>query len=1151
MSKETRQMNVPAMRTRFRRLRVLVASCAVLSAGVLGAAGPAQAGSDPTWDAFEFSAISSSLSTSQAGGHPDFVTSFRLGGNTANADSFGQPLTWARSKDIAVELPPGLTGNPAAFPTCPASVFASFAEAFSNPAVEFCPTDTQVGLTTPGLHNFFPPGLLKEPVYNLESPGGDVVARLGFVVYATPLFIDIKVDAERDYALSATVASISSLLSLTGTDTTIWGVPTDASHDNERLTPLEALFCFGPCGGPVDSGLPDTAFMSNPTSCGPVDAGFSLVPYPQPERFIFDWAPLPDIDGCASVPFAPTLSLAPTTRSAASASGVDFSLNIPQDGLIAPNGRASAHLKKAVITMPEGVSLNASAADGLGSCTQDQVGVERDERQLVATDGNGAPVTLTFDGETTAELPYRVGPAEAQAALEALPNISPGDIALSGGIAPWKVEFGGSLAGQDVPQITGTYSEVQEVVIKAADPNGGSFTLTFDGETTAPIPADAPAGVIQAELEQLPSIGAGDVQVITASKATITIGHRSNNIRIAFVGSLGQTDVSPITANGTALLGSSKFINTNTLVEGGSAAQSRTRKQGGTLGFDNSEANCPDSSKVGFGEIVTPVLDDPLRASLYLADQNDNPFNSLLSGYMVAKGKGVIIKVAGKFDLDPQTGRLTATFDGNPQQPFSDLELHFKGGNRGVITTPSQCGTYNVDYELTPWSGNAPTVDSTAFTIDQNCDAAGTFAPGFRAGSANPLAGAFSTFALQVTRNSGSPQFTGVSVDPPLGLTGQLAGIPYCPDSALNAVSSALGSGNAEIASPSCPAASQVGTVIAGAGSGSPFYVDTGKVYLAGPYKGAPFSMGIVTPAVAGPFDLGNVMVRTAVNVDPRTAQIHAVSDPLPTILQGIPLDLRDVRVILDRQGFAINPTSCAEKFANGKIDGTGGASANVSDRFQVGECASLGFKPRMSLRLRGGTKRGKHPALTAILRPRPGDANISEISVAFPRSEFLENAHIRTVCTRAQFAADACPKGAIYGEATVFTPLLDEPLTGHVYLRSSDNLLPDLVPDLRGPAHQPIRIESAGRTDSIRGGIRNTFDFVPDAPFTKLVLRMQGGRKGLLVNSRDICAKAYRATVNFGAHNGRTHTATPKLQARCGKKGKKGRRLARASAVG
>ena len=325
-----------------------------------------------------------------------------------------------------------------------------------------------------------------------------------------------------------------------------------------------------------------------------------------------------------------------------------------------------------------------------------------------------------------------------------------------------------------------------------------------------------------------------------------------------------------------------------------------------------------------------------------------------------------------------------------------------------------------------------------------------------------------------------------------------------------------------------------------------------GKVYLAGPYGDAPLSFVTVVPAIAGPYDFGSVVVRVSVYLDPRTAQAKAVSDPFPPIVHGILLHIRDIRLDLDRPDFTLNPTSCAEMAIDAQVLSDLGALASPSSRFRVLGCRGLEFKPKLLMRLKGGTKRGAHPALTATLLPRAGDANIAALSVAFPRSEFLENAHIRTVCTRPDFAASNCPAGAIYGRATAYTPILDDPLTANVYLRSSSNLLPDVVPDFRGPPTLPLRIESAGRVDSINGGIRNTFDLIPDAPVTRVIFSLQGGKKGLLVNSRDICARTYRARVLYTAHNGATYTERPKMVADCGRgrRGKKGRGRAKRIAL-
>ena len=912
------------------------------------------------------------------------------------------------------------------------------------------------------------------------------------------------------------------------------------------------LVCGGPCPRQVEneethefeskvlprpSHLPPTPFMANPTSCGPADVTTGVRSYARPEGFDLSVGPLADFNECEAVPFEPTMTLAPTTNAAGASSGLDVDLHIPQEGLEDPDARVTSHLKDATVKLPEGLSLNASAADGLAGCSPSQIGLDRSEHQLVDLEGHGAPVRLSFEGQSTGLLPTFASAAEVQSALEGLPTIGSGNVSVSGRPGgPWKVDFIGALNGKDVPEIAGVRSEVQRVGVRAP---AGTFTIAFEGNSTPALPFDASNEEVQGALEALPGIGAGQVEV----RGDVADRDRTRQFRITFTGALAETDGPPLSTDGGDLSypngnGYEPFATVYQVQEGGSALQTHTVKQGGSIGFNGAPVGCPEGSKVATGEIHTPVLEDPLKASFYLAKQSDNPFNSLFAGYLVAKGDGALLKIPAKIEVDPNTGQVTTVFQNNPQQPFEELELHFKGGNRGLLTTPDQCGTYESSYELTPWSGTETIKGMSEFTLDQNCGAK-PFAPGFKAGSQTALAGSYTTFATQVTNDAGAPSLRSISVDLPEGLAAKLAGVGTCPEAALASLPTAAGTGQAQIANPPCPASSQVGTVQAGAGSGSPFYVKTGKAYLAGPYKGAPLSLAVLTPAVAGPFDLGNVLVRVPISLDRKTARAHAVSDPIPTMLSGIPLDLRDVRVLLDRQGFALNPTSCAPKSADGVIGAANGASANVSDRFQVGECAALGFKPKLSLKLKGGTKRGDHPALTAVFRPRPGDANASYVQVALPKSEFLDQGHIGTVCTRVQFDADQCPRASIYGSVTAQTPLLDSPLKGNVYLRSSEHELPDLVMDLRGPASQPIHLEADGRIDSVKGGIRTTFEFVPDAPITRVVLKMKGAKKGLLQNSRDICASSFKANASFAAHNGRSLAAQPPLEARCKSKSK------------
>lgn len=551
----------------------------------------------------------------------------------------------------------------------------------------------------------------------------------------------------------------------------------------------------------------------------------------------------------------------------------------------------------------------------------------------------------------------------------------------------------------------------------------------------------------------------------------------------------------------------------------------------------NEPIACPESSKVGSVEIETPVLEDTLKGSVYIAKQGDVE-GSLIGFYLVfdSPKNGILVKLPAKVTPDPKTGQLTVTVAESPEQPFSAVRMHFPGGPRATLLTPPKCGTYQITSELTPWSGGAPVTQASSFEVNQGPNGGpcptGALDVKLSSGTENPTAGKTSPFVMRLSREDGSQRFSGLNLNTPPGLTAYLKGIPYCPDSVLAGISAEAGTGQAQIDHPSCPAASQVGTVTAGAGAGaSPLFVDTGRAYLAGPYKGAPLSLAVVAPAVAGPLDLGTVVVRNALYLDPETAQVTVKSDPIPTILHGVLLDIRDIRIAINRDHFTLNPTSCEPFSVGAEVTGESGASASLSNRFQVGGCDRLSFKPKLGIRLSGGTRRGSHPKLRGVLEAGPGEANIGRAAVTIPRSEFLDQGHIRTICTRVQFAADACPEGSVYGHATATTPLLDYPVQGPVYLRSSSHKLPDLVVDLHGPDWQPIEATVVGRIDSIKGQIRTTFENAPDVPLTKFVLSMRGGKKGLLVNSRNICATTNRATVSLTGHNGAEFGTRPAVK--------------------
>jgi hypothetical protein len=560
---------------------------------------------------------------------------------------------------------------------------------------------------------------------------------------------------------------------------------------------------------------------------------------------------------------------------------------------------------------------------------------------------------------------------------------------------------------------------------------------------------------------------------------------------------------------------------------------------------NNERVQCPDASRIGEVELSTPLLHQRAVGSMYLAAQRDNPFNSTFALLLVLEDteeRGVLIKIPGRIDVDPATGQIKTVFDNLVQFPFDDMTLKFRSGPRAPLVSPPSCGKQTIGVELASYARPQNPVDvSNTYEVTEGPNgtpcppdsAHRSFHPSFSGGTLNPVAGAYSPFLFELSREDSEQELTGIKTVLPPGLVAKIAGVSLCPEQAISSISTAEFTGRIEQANPACPASSQIGTISAGLGAGpGPNYFG-GKVYLAGPYKGAPLSLAVVAPALAGPLDLGSVVVRVALQVDPNNAQVTAVSDPFPTILHGVILRVRDIRLNLDRPQTTINPTNCSKMSIDGEVGGVGGAVFSASSPFQVGACADLPYKPKLDLRLFGGTHRGSHPKFKATATFPAGGANTAFAQVALPHSEFLDQGHIGTVCTRPQFAAEACPAASIYGTVSAKTPLLDEELHGNIYLRSSSHQLPDLVAAFRGGR---IDANLVGRVDSVNGGIRNTFDFVPDVPVTSATFSFFGGKKGLLVNSRDICKAPARATALFKGQNGAEVTTHPQLKSACGK---------------
>jgi hypothetical protein len=687
--------------------------------------------------------------------------------------------------------------------------------------------------------------------------------------------------------------------------------------------------------GPNPAGVPEHAFLTNPTRCTPAGAGLetrvravSWDPTSAPVEGSFvshlppgyplapeDWGAPQGPTGCDDVPFEPSIEVRADTRRPDSPTGLDIDIAFPQDGLVNPLGIATAHLDRAQVTLPDGMTISPASADGLAACSDDQFGID------------------------------------------------------------------------------------------SRDP-----------------------------------------------------------------------------------------------------------------------VSCPAASKIGTVEAETPLLEERLTGGLYVGEQRsqDPESGEMFRLFMTLESpqRGIRVKLAGRVRADAETGRLETVFDDNPQLPVTKISLRIKGGPRAPLATPPTCGVKTVTSELTAWSGASAT-PSDSFTVD--CPGQQGFSPSFEAGSTVAVGGAFSPFLARIGRPDGQQFLSGVQVDTPKGLVAKLRGVPLC--------------GSVAAANGGCPEGSRIGTATVGAGAGSnPFYL-SGPVYLTTGYKGAPYGLSTQVPVKAGPFDLGTVVVRQAIHIDPETAELSVVSDPLPQIVGGVPARLRSVEVDVDRAGFTVNPTSCAEKRIDATLTSIGGAVHRTSSRFQVGDCQSLGFEPRLAMRLVGRKQRrtGGHPSLRVSLRQPSGQANLNRLRVALPRTLALDPGNANGLCSYEEGLKHdpKCPASSIVGRATAFTPVLNEPLTGPVYFvenkrRTAQGNLVRTLPTLVIPLRGEVAINVRQRSSVSGGRLVSTTTGIPDAPVSRFDLRLNGGRGGILTVTRnarrrfDLCKGRQLARVLSRGQNGK-----------------------------
>jgi hypothetical protein len=569
------------------------------------------------------------------------------------------------------------------------------------------------------------------------------------------------------------------------------------------------------------------------------------------------------------------------------------------------------------------------------------------------------------------------------------------------------------------------------------------------------------------------------------------------------------------------------------------AADGQTSCSDSAVAFGSQEpAACPDSSKIGTFVVTTPALADELVGSIYIGDPKPDSQYRL---FLVANGKGIHAKFLGTVRPDPETGQITIEVLDLPQVPFDDFQLHLFASDRGLLATPTHCTIYEVSGVFFPWNDVLPRVTSKD-TMGLNSGPSGSSCPGqsrpfeprLEAGTSNPVAGAFSSFHLKLDRDDGDQFLGDLNFKMPAGFTGDLRGISYCPGGAIAAA--AQNQGRAEQASSSCPASSQIGTTNVAAGPGSHPFHAVGKMYLSGPFKGAPLSLVAITPALAGPYDYGTVVIRVALHVDPLTAQVSALSETMPQIIGGIPIRMRSIEVNIDKPNFTINPTNCSPMSVDSQGIGDQGTITDFSSYFNAVNCSTLPFKPKMTVSQIGkkSTRRASNPQMQFDLTTRPGDTNIKSLAVTLSSAFEIDQRHLGNICSEKEMTEKQCAGRTPIGKATTTTPLLDQPLSGPVYAVSGSGGLPRLAFILNGQ----VTLVPRADTETVKGGrLQTTVPVVPDAPIGHFHLTVFGGKTGYLINTRDICTHTPVTQVAYTAQNGKTRTESVKVKASCGKK--------------
>jgi hypothetical protein len=582
--------------------------------------------------------------------------------------------------------------------------------------------------------------------------------------------------------------------------------------------------------------------------------------------------------------------------------------------------------------------------------------------------------------------------------------------------------------------------------------------------------------------------------------------------------------------------------------------------------------SCPDGSKIGSVVASSPLLvqhdpgsdavigADPVGGDVYIlkphpgdldpAGNQDGLFRLLLQ--VDSRKYGLNVKVPGVVTADRSTGRLVARFENNPQFPLKHVELTFKAGDRAALANPQSCGAATSTGVFTPWSrggtrsdgvvvpGTPDATASSSFDVSWDgrgggCPSSLPFGLSMTAGPVDSQAGSSSPFTFDLGREDRNDVIGGLNVSLPGGLLAAVKNVGLCSD--------------ADADAGTCPLASRVGSASVAAGAGNrPFYLSGQPVWLTGPYKGAPYGLVIAVHAVAGPFDLGTVVVRQALQIDPDDAHATVVSDPIPTIRDGVPFRVRRIHVTVNRPGFVQLPTSCEPKTITATASSPSGQTANLTAPFQASGCGKLRFAPKLAIKLTGAkeTRVGGHPGFEALVTQTPGESGFKNLTVTLPLSLALDpnNAESDSLCEYTDGLKDQCPAKSVIGTMTAVSPLLKAPLSGKIYFvkgvrtdpKSGRQIrtLPTLLIELRGEVNINLRASNSVPDNK---HLTTTFSAIPDAPLSSALVKLNGGKKGILVvtdGHDDLCYTPQKPFLAAAAQSGKRYDGATTLTAQC-----------------